>query len=70
MKIQVTLFSGMGYKPMSTIVDLPKEEHYSTAREKAKKQGVLNICAKKSMSIAMLKQYGYNEIKMRKVEEN
>lgn len=69
MKIQVTLFSGMGYKPISTTVEIPKEEHYSIAREQARKQGILNICAKKCMSIAMLKQYGYNEIKMRKVEE-
>lgn len=69
MKIQVTLFSGMGYKPISTIVDYPKENHYSEARLKAKKDGVLRICAQRHMTMMDLKRYGYAEMKMRKVEE-
>lgn len=68
MKIQVTLVSTEGYKPISTIVEV-QEEHYSVAREIAKVKGVIKIMAQRSMSYTELRKYGYTTIKMRKVEE-
>lgn len=68
MKIQVTLISTGGYKPMSTIVDVP-EDHYSIARDKAKKLGIVKILAQRHMTMADLRKYGYTSIKMRIAEE-
>lgn len=68
-KIQVTLTSEDGYKPMSTIVEVTAE-NYLLAREKAKAQGILKICAQRSMSSHDLKRYGYNKVKMRIAPES
>ncbi len=69
MKIQVTLISESGYKPMSTIVDVPKVERYSEARLIAKDKGIIKICAQRSMTMFDLRKYGYKQVKMRIAEE-
>jgi hypothetical protein len=69
MKIQVTLISENGYKPMSTIVDVPKAEKYSEAMLIAKDKGVIKICTQRSMSMFDLRKYGYKKVKMRIAEE-
>ena len=68
MKIQVTLISTGGYKPMSTIVEV-QEEHYSIARNKAKQLGIIKILAQRHMTMTDLRKYGYSSIKMRIAEE-
>lgn len=69
MKIQVTLISENGYKPMSTIVDVPKAEKYSEVMLIAKEKGVIKICTQRSMSMFDLRKYGYKKVKMRIAEE-
>lgn len=68
MKIQVTIISTGGYKPISTIVDI-QEEHYSVARQTAQKKGIEKILAQRRMSMLDLRRYGYTKVKMRRVEE-
>lgn len=69
MKIQVTLISESGYKPMSTIVDIPEAKRYVEARAAAKTKGITKICAQRSMSLHDLTRYGYTKVKMRRAEE-
>lgn len=69
MFIQVTLLSRIGYKPISTIVNLPKETNYESAKSKAKQRGIERICAQRHMTIQDLRKYEYYTLKMRVVEE-
>ena len=69
MFIQVTLLSRIGYKPISTIVNLPKETNYESAKNKAKQRGIERICAQRHMTIQDLRKYEYYTLKMRVVEE-
>ena len=56
MLIQVTLMSRIGYKPISTIVNLPQETDYETAKPKAKQKGIEKICIQRSMTIQDLRK--------------
>ena len=69
MLIQITLMSRIGYKPISTIVNLPQETDYETAKPKAKQKGIEKICIQRSMTIQDLRKYEYYTMKMRVVEE-
>ena len=69
MLIQVTLISRKGYKPLSTIVNLPKAMDYEQAKQEAKSKGIEKICIQRSMTIQSLRKYEYFGMKMRQVEE-
>ena len=64
-QIQVTLTSNKGYRPMSTLVDVPNAQTFIENKKKYQQQGIIKICAKRSMRAADLAKYGYNEVRMR-----
>lgn len=68
MLIQVTLLSRIGYKPISTIINL-QETDFEIAKPKAKQKGIEKICAQRNMTIQDLRKYEYFSMKMRVVEE-
>lgn len=63
--IQITLTSNKGYKPLSTIIEVPTAEAFLANKKKYQEQGIIKICAKRSMRSHDLAKYGYNQIKMR-----
>lgn len=65
MKIQVTLFSHMGYKPISTVVNVPDMDYLLSHKQEVKNKGIVKICCKKYWQNYHLIQYGYSKVKMR-----
>ena len=65
-QLQVTLMSNKGYKPVSTLVDVPSVAELKADPKKYRDYGILRICAKRNWTIADVKKYGYDsEIKVR-----
>lgn len=64
-QLQVTMMSNKGYKPVSTLVNVPSVEDFKADPKKYRNEGIIRICAKRSWRASDLKQYGYGEIKMR-----
>jgi hypothetical protein len=63
MKIQVTLVSNMGYKPVSCLIEVDYKNLPS--KEEIKNQGIVKICNKRYWTNRELKNYGYTKAKMR-----
>lgn len=65
-KLQVTMISNKGYRPVSAIVDVPSVNDFKTNPLKYRNDGVVKICAKRGWSWQRVQEYGYDsEIKMR-----
>lgn len=69
MTLQFTLFSDKGYKPMSTLLEVPSVQDYNAFPKVYKDKAIQKICAKRYMGAHDLKKYGYTQIKVRKYEE-
>lgn len=65
MKIQVTIFSNAGYKPVSTVVDVPDMNYLLSHKQEVKNKGIIKICCKKYWQKYHLVQYGYSKVKIR-----
>ncbi len=67
-KIQITLTSTMGYKPMSTIVEITEKKEYLFKRKEIHNKAIVKICAQRHMTLADLRRFGYTEIKAREYD--
>jgi hypothetical protein len=65
MKVQVTLFSKKGYKPVSTLVEMPIKEWLENKGANYKSKALGKICNKRLWTKKDLFKYGYTQIKMR-----
>lgn len=63
--IQVTITSNKGYRPMSAIIEVPDAQTFLNNKKTYQQQGIIKICTKRSMHLADLKKYGYEEVRMR-----
>lgn len=62
--IKISLISDMGYKPISTSIEVKSIADYNANKKRYDTQAVLRICAiKRHMTTYDLKKYGYNTIK-------
>ena len=65
MKVQVTVFSSKGYKPVSTLVEVPTKEWLKNKGVEYKPKALGKICQKRLWTKADLYKYGYTKLKMR-----
>ena len=66
MKVQVTVFSSKGYKPVSTLVEVPTKEWLKNKGIDYKPKALGKICQKRLWTKAdLLYKYGYTKVKMR-----
>lgn len=68
-RIQVTLISDKGYKPISCLVKVENKEYFNTHKKEIQVSGVQKICNKKLWDKSYLIQYGYTKSKMRIYKE-
>lgn len=68
-KLQVTLVSDKGYRPISALVDAPSVQAVVENKKKYQEQGIIRICAKRSLRTYDLAKYGYTQVKMRVFDE-
>lgn len=65
-QLQVTMMSNKGFKPVSTLVNVPSVAEFKANPKKYRDEGVFRICSKRKWRWSDVKQYGYDsEIKMR-----
>ena len=65
-KLQVTMLSNKGYRPVSALVDVPSVAEFKANPKKFRDLGILRICAKRNWNLSNVKNFGYDaEIKMR-----
>jgi hypothetical protein len=65
-QLQVTMMSNKGFKPVSTLVNVPSVAEFKANPKKYRDEGVQRICSKRKWRWSDVKQYGYDsEIKMR-----
>lgn len=65
-KLQVTMMSNKGFRPVSALVDVPSVKEFKANPKKYRDEGVLKICAKRKWRWQDVQQYGYDsEIKVR-----
>jgi hypothetical protein len=65
-QLQVTMMSNKGFKPVSTLVNVPSVAEFKANPKKYRDEGILRICSKRKWRWSDVKQYGYDsEIKMR-----
>jgi hypothetical protein len=68
--IKISLISDMGYKPISTAIQVKSIADYNENKARYDEQAILRICAiKRGMTIRDLKKYGYNKIKAEIIRE-
>lgn len=68
--IKISLISDMGYKPISTAIQVQSIVDYNANKKRYDEQAILKICAiKRHMTIRDLKKYGYNKIKAEIIKE-
>lgn len=64
-QIQITLVSDKGYRPMSTIIDVPNAKTFLDHKHIYQQNAATKICAQRHMTARDLVKYGYNGIKCR-----
>ena len=67
-KLQITLTSTEGYKPMSTIVEITDKKEYLFKRKEIHNKAIVKICAQRHMTLKDLARFGYTEIKTREYD--
>lgn len=67
MKIQITLFSNAGYKPVSCIIEA--ENITAENKKELQNRGIIKICQKRYWQKFHLKQYGYTKVKIREYDK-
>ena len=67
-KLQITLTSTEGYKPMSTIVEITDKKEYLYKRKEIHNKAIVKICAQRHMTLKDLTYYGYTKIKAREYD--
>ena len=69
MQVQISLMSSKGYRPMSVIIEVKDAHDYNTHKAEYQKRAVYLICAKRHMTGADLKKYGYDQIAQREYDK-
>lgn len=69
MQVQISLMSDKGYRPMSTIIEVKDAHDYNTHKTEYQKKAVFLICARRHMTVADLKKYGYTQIAQREYDK-
>ena len=64
-QVQVTLRSDKGYRPVSTIIEVPSAKAFIEAKAQYQMEAVKKMCAKRYWSGKDLAKYGYNKIQSR-----
>lgn len=65
-QLQVTMISNKGYRPVSTLVNVPSVKEFKNNPKKYRDEGVVRICAKRRWKWSDVKSFGYDsEIKVR-----
>lgn len=69
MKIQVTLYSDKGYRPISCLISVTDKADFIARKKEVQQQGIVKICQKRYWQKYHLTQYGYTRVKMREYPE-
>lgn len=69
MQIQITLVSNKGYKPMSTIIEVPDAATFNLHKQEYQQRAAVKICAQRHMTARDLVNYGYTGIKCREYDK-
>ena len=64
-QIQVTLWSTQGYRAMSAIINVSSATEYLAKKDHYNAQAVTSMLAKRYMTTADLRKYGYTTLKTR-----
>lgn len=64
-QVQITLISEGGYRPLSHLIECESWQDYQENKDKYRSNAILNICAKRHMTIADLRKYKYTQVKAR-----
>jgi hypothetical protein len=65
-KLQVTMISNKGFRPVSALVDVPSVAEFKANPKKYRDEGIIKICAKRSWTLSDIRKNGYDsEIKVR-----
>lgn len=67
-KLQITLTSTEGYKPMSTIIEIADKKEYLYKRKEIHNKAIVKICAQRHMTLKDLTYYGYTKVKAREYD--
>ena len=59
-KLQVTMNSNKGYRPVSTLVNVPSVAEFKANPLKYRNEGVVKICTKRGWTWAKVQEYGYD----------
>lgn len=65
MKIQVTLYSDKGYKPVSCLIEVANKEDFIAHKKEIQSRGIIKICQKRLWQKCDVVNYGYTKVKMR-----
>lgn len=63
--LQITLQSTMGYKAMSTTIDIIDKKEYLYYRNAIQNKAKVKICAQRGMTLDDLKRFGYTIVRTR-----
>lgn len=63
--LQITLQSTMGYKAMSTTIDIIDRKEYLYYRNAIQNKAKVKICAQRGMTLDDLKRFGYTIVRTR-----
>lgn len=70
MKIQVTLISNRGNRPVSCLIDnIESREYFLSHKDEIRKQGITKICQKRYWGKRELLNYGYTKVIMREYDK-
>lgn len=65
-KLQVTMISNKGFRPVSALVDVPSVAEFKANPKKYRDEGIVKICAKRGWTLSDIRKNGYDlEIKVR-----
>ena len=65
MQIQITLMSTGGYRPLSTLIDCESWQEYQAHKAQYQEKAIIELCAKRHMTMRDLRKYGYTELRAR-----
>lgn len=70
MRVQVTLMSDKGNRPVSCILDgIESKEYFLAHKKEIQQKGILKICHKRYWEKYHLVKYGYTRVIMREYDE-
>lgn len=69
MKVQVTLVSTMGYRAVTTVIDVESAEEFNNHRKQYIDKAVAKMCTQRGWTSYHLTSYGYTRVKCREYDK-